>query len=294
MCVIVYKPKNQKLPDKTILKNCWENNDDGAGYMFTKNNQVYFKKGFISFKKFYKSLIHDYKSNNLESKNLVLHFRIGTSGGINKEKTHPFIISDNEDRLNQLSGYCKSAVVHNGIFSDYVYDNKELSDTQNFIKLFLYPLLKLADFNFKNETVKKLIDKQISGSKLLILDNKDNAYLYGDFIESNGIYYSNTTYNYSYKNYYSNYSYTSNYQFKELPFNEEPVKESKQKPKAAELKKVDGWSEAIMFDDGYYLEPFEYIDSYNYYISDSGEVYEEDITNKTQSFIGKGEIIKLY
>lgn len=293
MCIILYKPKNRKLPDKTILKNCFDNNNDGAGYMFVKNNQVYFKKGFTNFDTFYNELTKEYKSNNLDSKNLVLHFRIGTSGGINKEKTHPFIISDKDEKLNQLKGYCKSAIVHNGIFSNYVNDNKNLSDTQNFIKGFLYPLLKLSHFNFNNKDITKLINKQIETSKIIILDQKDNIFMYGNFIEDNGIYYSNTTYSYSYKKYYS--TYYDNFKNWQLPFEENKKEKTKTPDKYKNnLKLIDGWHEAILMEDGYYFKPFDYIDSYKYYINDKGEIYEENNESKIKSLIGYGEIIKLY
>lgn len=293
MCIIVYKPKQKPLPKKEILQNCFNNNDDGAGYMYAKNNQVFFKKGFLTFDSFYKELKKDYEKNKLDNNNLVMHFRIGTSGGINKEKTHPFIISNNLHDLDKLSGSGKSCMVHNGILSDYVNNNKELSDTQNFTKDFLYPVLKLANWNFKNDYVKKLIQQQIGNTnKIIILDKNDNIYKYGEFIEDNGIYYSNTTYNYSYKNYYSNYysSYYDDYKNWQLPFED---KKEKAKNKN-ELRPIDAWSEAIEFNDGYYIEPFNDLDNYKYYINDNGEIYQEDIKSKNKSLIGRGEVIKLY
>lgn len=190
MCVILYKPKKTMLPSEKILKNCYNNNHDGVGYTYTHRNKVIIRKGYTDFNTFYKDLIKDYKKYNLQYHNLLIHFRIGTSGGLAPEKTHPFKITSNVHELNKL--YIKNkktAVLHNGILSSYTY-NTELSDTQNYIKDFLTPLLKSKIRN-KNELIKESLDY----SKLAMLDNKDNVYLYGDYIKDNGIYYSNKSYN---------------------------------------------------------------------------------------------------
>ena len=211
MCVIVYKPKNIELPSAEILKNCFKNNKDGAGYTFTNKKNVIVKKGYQDFKEFYSELLKDYKKYNLKEHNLIMHFRIGTSGGLTKEKTQPFKVTDNVKELNKL--YIKNrktSIVHNGVFSRYTY-NTNNSDTQNYIKDFLYPLLKSG---IRNKT--ELIKDTLSYSKLAMLNYKDTVSLYGEFIKDKGIYYSN----YSYNNYISNedtkkYDFTNHYK-KEL------------------------------------------------------------------------------
>lgn len=207
MCVIVYKPKNIDLPNKDILYNCYRNNKDGVGYTFTDRKNVIVKKGYQDFNIFYNELLKDYLKYNLKDKNLILHFRIGTSGGLTKEKTQPFKITDNIKELNKL--YIKNkktSIVHNGVFSSYTYNSKN-SDTQNYIKDFLYPLLKSG---IRNKT--ELIKDTLSYSKLAMLNYRDNVSLYGEFIQDKGIYYSNTSYN----NYVSNedtkkYDFTNHY-----------------------------------------------------------------------------------
>jgi len=308
MCIIVCKPKGEKLPNKQTLKNCFDNNSDGAGFMFTKNNQVYFEKGFFDFEKFYKRLLKEYDDNNLIDKNLVLHFRIGTSGGINKEKTHPFIISNKKEELNKTSGYCKSALVHNGIISDYVNNNLQLSDTQNFIKNFLYPLLKLSHFDFKNKFVNELITKELATNKIIMLDSKDNLYKFGDFIKEDGILYSNSTYCYSYKNYmkyYDDYYTTTKYyssKKEELPFEEEEnnykqpdqVDEKLSYDELIKKCKKIKYDECVEFSDGFCLDPLDYEGYYKYYISKDGEVYEVSAIDTSDiSYIGNGRIIKI-
>ena len=49
MCIIVVKKKGQKLPKKETGKNCYINNDDGRGYMFTVGEKKKKKKGLDRF-----------------------------------------------------------------------------------------------------------------------------------------------------------------------------------------------------------------------------------------------------
>ena len=192
MCVILYKPKNVKLPKDNILFNCFMNNDDGAGYTYAVNNNVIVKKGFLNYTDFIKALKKDYKKYNLEKHNLILHFRIGTSGGITKEKTQPFKISNNIKELNKLYvNNKKSSIVHNGVFYKFEYNKNNTSDTQNYIKDFLQPLLASGIKN-KKDLIK---DSLGYNSKIAVLNKKDNVFLYGEYYYYNGVYYSNNSWN---------------------------------------------------------------------------------------------------
>lgn len=195
------------MPSKKTLLNCYNNNPDGCGFMYNDNDKVVIKKGFFNFEDFYKTLN---KVDDLKSKDVVMHFRIATSGGINKEKCHPFVLSDRDDLLNSTSLLSKYGVCHNGVLSKYVYKGSSLSDTQNFIKDALYPLYKLNNRVFYDARVRHLLDDYIGTSKLAIM-NKSDLFLIGDYTTDNdGIKYSNTSYqydrslfNYSYTNYFS-------------------------------------------------------------------------------------------
>ena len=48
MCIIAIKPKDIDLPSKEYLENCFINNDDGAGFMYTENNKVKIYKGYMT------------------------------------------------------------------------------------------------------------------------------------------------------------------------------------------------------------------------------------------------------
>lgn len=210
MCVIVSKEKNVKLPSKKILKTCFDNNPDGAGLMYVKDNKVVIDKGYMTFNSFYKRIKQLKKEFNsdLTDKAIVFHFRIGTSGGNIKENTHPFPISSDIKDLKALHINTDIAVAHNGIISGYVYDT--LSDTQNFIKDFLEPLKELNKNFYKNDKILNIIDKELGG-KLTILDTKENITYIGSFETENGVKYSNSTYKTSRYSYSSSKFTTYNY-----------------------------------------------------------------------------------
>lgn len=213
MCIIVYKPMEKAMPSKQILKHCWDNNEDGAGYMFPNGKDVIIKKGFMKFDSFYEALKADYKKVGRFTP-FVLHFRVSTQAGVNEECTHPFPLSREMDDLRKTRATCKIGIAHNGIIeltkSGY-YTTVTYSDTMKFITDYAALLIKDKDF-YKDEDTLKLLDRLVKG-RLAIMDYEGHVQLIGDFVEDDGIYYSNNYYkedrakktkttNYYYDNYY--------------------------------------------------------------------------------------------
>lgn len=194
MCIIAIKPKNKELQEKSILQRCFNVNRDGSGYMYVnEQNEVVIKKGYMDFETYYKDLVEDYDKHNLKNKNLVMHFRIGTSGQSKYGCTHPFAITDNYDLLNATRVKTNIGVCHNGIVSMFNSRLAKYSDTQIYIASVLTPIYKLNRNAFSYSDVKKLI-KDTTNSKWAFLDKFDNLNIVGDFEEDNGYLYSNTTY----------------------------------------------------------------------------------------------------
>lgn len=208
MCIIVAKEKNCKIPKKQILKNCFDYNSDGAGFMYVNNdNQVVIDKGYMTFNDFYKRLKKLKKEyNDFKGKCLVMHFRIGTSGGNVAENTHPYVISKKIKDLKKLYTTCDIGVVHNGIISHYTPKKGTTNDTQRFIMNYLYKIYKYIPDFYKDADIMYGIERTCQ-SKLCFLNNKDELYYVGDFIEDNGIMYSNDTYEpyYNYTPIYDDY-----------------------------------------------------------------------------------------
>lgn len=227
MCIIVSKEKGKDLPSKNILKRCFEYNSDGAGFMYVKRGKVIIDKGYMSFSSFYNRLKELKKEFDLKDKALVMHFRIGTSGKGEKNLTHPFPLTNKNKYLNKTHTKSELGIAHNGIIRDYEYDDV-LSDTQSFIKDFMFPISRLSKDFYKRLDIQKILEHEC-GSKLCILDTNENIYYIGDFIEDNGIKYSNTTYK---STIYYTYNYGSNYKW------------------------LDEW------DDEYYEEYYKWLNNY--------------------------------
>lgn len=205
MCVIVVKEKYGKLPSKTDLENCFTRNGDGAGFMYVENGSVVVDKGYMNFKSFYKHYEKlCQKFNNFKGKNLVMHLRISTAGGVKPENTHPFMITDDFKDMKKTYKKCDVALVHNGIISiarpSKNQESMGINDTMVYIKEYIYPIYKSWKKCFDNNAYLLGINSMTS-SKFAILDSKDNLYRIGEFQEHNGAFYSND----SYKGYSYNY-----------------------------------------------------------------------------------------
>ncbi len=207
MCIIVVKDKNKPLPKLEYLKNCFDNNPDGMGFMYLKHNKVIIDKGYMTYKSFekrYDKLCK--KFNNFEDLPLIMHFRIGTSSSNSKENTHPYPISDDKRDLHKTYLKTSLGVVHNGIIYDYnpSKHQKDINDTQNFIMNYLYPLYKNWSTFYKNENILKGISS-ITESKFAFLDKYGKIKLVGEFEkDEDGILYSNNNYK---SNWYYGYRY---------------------------------------------------------------------------------------
>lgn len=210
MCIIIAKDKIGRLPTKTELKNSFEYNSDGAGFMYVDKGKVVIDKGYMtydSFIKHYKALLKQY--NNFKNKSLVIHCRIGTSGKNSKGNTHPYPITDSikQLRTKHLSKE-NIGIAHNGIIRGYG-TATGLNDTQEYISKYLYPLYyHYRDF-YKNKDMLYQIE-MATNSKFAILDRTDTIYYIGDFIDDKGLNFSNDTYkmslfSYNYGKYYGSW-----------------------------------------------------------------------------------------
>ena len=182
MCIIIVKPKNTTISDE-YLRNSFENNDDGAGIAYTKDEQLYIIKGIFNVDDFVKKVREVEK---IAEGSILIHCRIGTSGLKDANNCHPFIVNNS------------TVMVHNGILDIEVPKDSLISDTQIFVNEYL----KNAKEDFtKDEGYLKLLSYAIgNNNKFAFLDNKGNHIIVnekqGEW--NNGIWYSNQTYTYSY------------------------------------------------------------------------------------------------
>ena len=230
MCIIVSKETGVELPSKEILEQCFFSNPDGAGLMFVNKGKVNIVKGFMNFDSFYEYLMKLDKIHNLKNKALVMHFRISTGGNVDEGNCHPYPITSSKRLLRSTMVKTDVGMAHNGIISTYSYKKGELNDTQLFIQHCVSAVHDLDKEFYKNKKVMAMLE-DIAGSKLCFLDSQENIYYVGNFVEEDGVKYSNTTYKayYTYGKYYYDYDdgYYDDYYDYSLLANKTPSKANK-------------------------------------------------------------------
>lgn len=179
MCVIVALDAN-KIVDEETLRNCWVANDDGAGFMYAKDNELIHKKGLMTwedFKEAWKSVPVDVPR--------VVHFRIKTHGKSDERNTHPFLIT------------YRLGFVHNGVINGVSHSKKGYSDTWHFNEEFLKPMARMDGKFLEREYNTKLISSYIGNSKLVFLNHRgDMTFVnkHAGIQAEEGIWFSNNSY----------------------------------------------------------------------------------------------------
>ena len=197
MCIISAKPAGIPMPDETTLRNMWDANPDGAGFMcpvtVKRNgklvNLVQIEKGFMSWEAFKSALDNLASHIDLTTTALVMHFRITTHGGTCPELTHPFPVTSSTSVLKKPRSTAQIGIAHNGIISS-VSPSKDMSDTAEYVRSQLAPLAKALPRFYENPDALELVKNAI-GSKMAILSPEGNIITIGDFNEKDGVLYSN-------------------------------------------------------------------------------------------------------
>ena len=258
MCVIAVKPANIAMIDNQTIENCWYNNDDGAGFMYPAHGGVKIKKGYMTLKALKKALKALNKEIDTIATPIVLHFRIGTSGGNVAANTHPFPVSESLAALQKTQLTTPLAVAHNGVI-DIRPRKKDISDTMEYILSQLAPLYQLKKDFYRHEAGKQLIYNAIQ-SKMAFMDAAGRISLVGKFEKDGEYYFSNS----SYKAYYRSYSYWDkwdDYAFKNW---------NKKGVSCRMLQWLDDRDGYIITGSGEIVEAFDYL------LSSTGELYIYD------------------
>jgi len=132
MCVAIFKPAGVQIPGRETLHKCWVANPHGAGIAIRDGERVVIEKGFMCREELVNLLLH-MKRQGLCGE-MLLHFRLATSGLMDGGNTHPFPLHWDEKKLRGISQRTDCAIVHNGIFNGMDFGNV-LSDTGNAVKM---------------------------------------------------------------------------------------------------------------------------------------------------------------
>lgn len=192
MCIIACKKIGVKPPTDETIKIMFEENPDGAGFMYNINNTVKIEKGFMTLKGLMSRLDSLSKEIDIESTAIVYHFRIGTHGKTIPENTHPFPLTDNIKLMQKLTCTTKLGIAHNGIFS--ITPREHISDTMEYIASVMYPLSKELRYFYKSKPVGKLFSAASNNSRLAFLSPNGVISYIGNFENNKDIFYSNSGY----------------------------------------------------------------------------------------------------
>lgn len=195
MCIIVYKPEGIAFPEDKVLKQCFEANHDGAGFMVSDGKSVHIRKGYMTFGEFQKALEKARKKYG-DGNPYVLHFRISTQAGKRPACTHPYPLSEVMKDLKKLSFDTDVGVAHNGII-DFTSDgNAHHNDTMLFVQRYLSRIIGDGRMTWwKDPWNLEVVQALIGSSRLAVLDRKKHCTLMGTgWVTDGGIYYSNSSY----------------------------------------------------------------------------------------------------
>lgn len=253
MCIIAAKPAGVGMPDRETIRTMWRHNDDGAGIMYVDGGRVRITKGYMTLSAFETMLDELEKTHDLTATPVVMHFRIRTHGGTNPECTHPFPITDSVGALKKLQIRTDIGVAHNGIIHSVV-PRDGISDTMEYIATQLAPLKRAMPKFLGNKHARLMIQNAID-SRMVFLTQSGELHTIGDFVEDNGVLYSNT----SYKPWATRYSTWASY----FPYADDDYGDI-----------VSGYEDYA--DDADYCQPFMWLDENRHYVMAGGEILSAD------------------
>ena len=266
MCIAIYGLKGTEVPTEDILKTCFVNNCDGAGFCFnTDNGKVQIVKGFMTWESFISAFREYDEKYKFKDRGLLIHFRIATHGSTNPGNCHPFPISSNPKHLKKPKFISNYACVHNGIISLTASEKSELSDTGLFVKDYLTKIASNKGWFYNQKNI-ELIYELISSKMAILNSNGEIIATKGFHQGDDGNFYSNNSYK---AVYHSLYSWDFD-EYLDIVSNERnkyelecPLMRLKQ-------------DEILYYDDGK-TEEYEsgYHNLYSHYITKEGDIYAD-------------------
>ena len=179
MCIAIYKPKGEEV-SKDRLRNSFNRNPHGAGFAFAEGaGKVHIRKGFFTFDQFWRA----YDKANKPQRSFLIHFRWATKGKKNKSNCHPFRLTKSH------------AMIHNGTI-DRILLKAGGSDTANFAKRILAPIVKShPNFIYTAHGI-KIVNLAIGASKVAVMNSAGNAVIFNEHKGhwDSGVWYSNDSY----------------------------------------------------------------------------------------------------
>ena len=170
MCVIICCKPNCR-PSADVLEAAFWRNPDGAGVMWADGHEVHGRKGLMTLE-----ALEDAVADVDESAPLVIHCRIGTSGGNGPEVTHPYPVSYSLERLHALEWAAPVGIAHNGMLPYPTDDERGVSDTVSYVKREAWPLkLRTRGRLATDELARAELARTSTGSRLAVMDGRGHV-----------------------------------------------------------------------------------------------------------------------
>ena len=190
MCIICVSKKGIRQPNTKELKNMFDSNPDGAGFMYLKKDGVHISKGYMYFQELQNQLL---KMNFTNDDVVIYHFRKSTQAGVHPEFTHPYPYTTKMDNCKALDLICSLGIAHNGIISFTSDGSKNYNDTMLFITNYFVKIVKNRS-DLLDEKIQDII-LQLTKSKFAFLDKYGDVVTIGDFNKNDdGLLFSNYSY----------------------------------------------------------------------------------------------------
>jgi hypothetical protein len=194
LCILIYKEQDYSVLKKKVYKRCFVSNPDGAGYAWwdTDKQTWSVRKGFMTFRSFWKSFNTDAFARDFKSTAVITHFRVGTSGNRKgPDCTHPFIISRDYEGMRELEFDSEHIAFHNGVIGPGKGKN---SDTMMGVFEYIAPLMP----HLKEEGIEEILEELLMTNKCKwLITNKEITHFYGKWIKDKeypGYDFSNSSY----------------------------------------------------------------------------------------------------
>lgn len=169
MCILIVKPAGAALPPQHLLSKYAKRNPHGYGYATA--NKVYKS---LSYSAFMRQL-----SKEDPTQPMLIHMRYATHGSKVRENCHPF--------KDEVTGV---AFAHNGILP--VRPLGDMTDSETAFRLYFQP--KLSKSGIYSCSLANAVYNILGGSKVAFIDPEGHIKTFGNFIEIDGVYYSNLNY----------------------------------------------------------------------------------------------------
>ena len=166
MCLII-KSDNASELKQNLLTSAYHNNSDGFGGMFLADGKIQTFKHLPKTEGDVVSLWDKYKAMKIP---MGLHFRFTTNGGTNRSNCHPFEV------LNMKQHNRSIWVMHNGPQLPTPMIDVDKSDTHQYVKWILRPMLAHNPELLYNSDWRDMIEESIGSDKLLFLDGSNGKF----------------------------------------------------------------------------------------------------------------------